>query len=153
MKKILLFVLVAMSFISACKKKKNCEGVTTKAPDAEITSLRDYLSANSIDTKEDPRGFFYVITDSVYGSKPTVCDNIRIKYKGTLLNGTVFDQSNSATFTLSNLIVGWQEALPLIGIGGSIKFYLPPSLGYGNKASGSIPANSNLVFEIDLLGF
>ncbi|MBK8146208.1 MAG: FKBP-type peptidyl-prolyl cis-trans isomerase [Bacteroidetes bacterium] len=73
--------------------------------------------------------------------------------KVTLLNGTVFDQSNSAVFTLSNLIVGWQQALPLIGIGGSIKIYLPPSLAYGNKASGSIPANSNLIFEIDLLGF
>ena len=153
MKKILILLVAGLSFVSACKKKENCAENTTKATTAEVITLRDYLSANSISTKEDPRGFFYVITDSVFGSKPTVCDNIRIAYKGTLLNGTVFDQSNSAVFTLSNLIVGWQQALPLIGIGGSIKVYLPPSLAYGNKASGSIPANSNLVFEIDLLGF
>jgi FKBP-type peptidyl-prolyl cis-trans isomerase FkpA len=153
MKKIILFAFMALLLTSACKKKKTCDENTVQAPETEITSLRNYLSANSITTKEDPRGFFYIITDSVFGSKPTTCDNIRIAYKGTLLNGSVFDQSNSATFTLSNLIAGWQQALPLIGIGGSIKLYLPPTLGYGDKASGSIPANSNLVFEIDLLGF
>jgi FKBP-type peptidyl-prolyl cis-trans isomerase FkpA len=153
MKKLFILLLSAFTFVSACKKKENCAENTTKATESEVVSLRDYLTANSIITKEDPRGFFYIVTDSVYGSKPTTCDNIRIAYKGTLLNGTVFDQSNSAVFTLSNLIVGWQQALPLIGIGGSIKIYLPPSLAYGNKASGSIPANSNLIFEIDLLGF
>lgn len=153
MKKIILLLFVALSVVSACKKKKTCDENTTKAPEAEVTSLRNYLTANSIVAKEDARGFFYIITDSVFGSKPTTCDNIRIAYKGTLLNGSVFDQSNSAVFTLSNLIAGWQQALPLIGIGGSIKIYLPPTLGYGSSASGSIPANSNLIFEIDLLGF
>jgi FKBP-type peptidyl-prolyl cis-trans isomerase len=153
MKKIILFSLIAISFFPACKKKKVCDENTTQAPAGEVTALRDYLTANSIPTKEDSRGFFYVITDSVFGDKPTTCDNIRIAYKGTLLNGSVFDQSNSQTFTLSNLIIGWQQALPLIGIGGSITIYLPPTLAYGNKASGSIPANSNLKFEIDLLGF
>ena len=153
MKKLCLFALLAFTFGTACNKKKDCPENTTQAPAAEITNLRDYLTANSIVTKEDPRGFFYIVTDSVFGSKPTTCDNIRIAYKGTLLNGTVFDQSTSQVFTLSNLIAGWQQALPLIGIGGSITIYLPPTLGYGSKASGSIPANSNLKFEIDLLGF
>ncbi|MCC7030066.1 MAG: FKBP-type peptidyl-prolyl cis-trans isomerase [Chitinophagaceae bacterium] len=153
MKKIIICSMVAFTFLQACSKKKECNENTTQAPATEVTALRDYLTANSITTKEDSRGFFYIITDSVFGDKPTTCDNIRIAYKGTLLNGSVFDQSNSQTFTLSNLIAGWQQALPLIGIGGSITIYLPPTLAYGSKASGSIPANSNLKFEIDLLGF
>ena len=153
MKKVILFSLLALSMMSSCKKKEVCTENTTKAPDAEVTILRNHLTANSIFTKEDPRGFFYVVTDSVYGAKPTTCDNVRIAYKGTLLNGSVFDQSNSATFTLSNLIAGWQQALPLIGIGGSITIYVPPTLAYGSTGSGSIPGNSNLIFEIDLLGF
>ncbi len=153
MKKIIVLAMLVVSVTAACKKKKDCPENTTQAPETEIVNLRNYLSANSISTKEDSRGFFYVITDSVFGSKPTTCDNIRIAYKGSLLNGTVFDQSTSQVFTLSNLIVGWQQAVPLIGIGGSITIYLPPSLAYGDKASGSIPANSNLKFEIDLLGF
>lgn len=140
-------------FISACKKKESCPENTVQAPKEEKDYLRNYLDANSLVYKETNTGLFYHITDSIYGSKPTTCSNVRIKYKGTLFNGSVFDQSNNATFTLSNLIAGWQQALPLIGIGGSITIYLPPSLAYGNKASGAIPANSYLIFEIDLLGF
>lgn len=148
-----VILFLSMIFIFSCKKKNNCPEVTTKAPQIEIDNLKNYLNANSIQVNEDSRGFFYVVTDSTFGSKPTACDNITVAYKGTLLNGTIFDQSTSATFSLSNLIIGWQEAIPLIGIGGSIRIYLPPSLAYGNKASGSIPANSNLIFDIDLLKF
>ncbi|KXK41982.1 MAG: FKBP-type peptidylprolyl isomerase [Bacteroidetes bacterium OLB11] len=147
------FILLIFLFAFACKKKDSCPEVTTVAPQTEIDNLRSYLQANSIQANEDSRGFFYIVTDSTFGSQPTVCDNITVAYKGMLLNGTVFDQSSNATFLLSNLILGWQEAIPLIGIGGSIKIYLPPSLAYGSKASGVIPANSNLVFDIDLIKF
>lgn len=153
MQKILFLLLSVFLFTSACKKKKDCPENTKQAPQSEITALKDYLDANSIYYRADSRGFFYVITDSTNGSKPSTCDNITISYKGSLLNGTVFDQNNSATFTLSNLIAGWQQCLPLIGIGGKITVYIPPTLGYGSSATGSIPANSNLKFEIGLLSF
>ncbi len=149
----LSLIILILLFTFSCKKKESCPEVTTKAPQSEIDNLKNYLQANSIQANEDSRGFFYIITDSTFGSKPTVCDNITVAYRGALLDGTVFDQSNNATFLLSNLIIGWQEAIPLIGIGGSIKIFLPPSLAYGSKASGMIPANSNLVFDIDLLKF
>ncbi|HAD33478.1 MAG TPA: FKBP-type peptidylprolyl isomerase, partial [Chitinophagaceae bacterium] len=60
---------------------------------------------------------------------------------------------NGVSFGLDGLIVGWQEGIPLIGAGGKIKLYLPPSLAYGSNANGNIPANSSLIFDIDLLGF
>ncbi len=76
-------------------------------------------------------------------------------YTGKLVNGTVFDQTPAganATLVLGQLIVGWQKGLPLIGTGGKITLYIPPSLGYGSSAVGSVPANSILIFDIELAG-
>ena len=56
------------------------------------------------------------------------------------------------SFQLKNLIIGWQKGIPLIQKGGSIRLYIPPSMGYGSKSSSSIPANSTLIFDIDLVG-
>lgn len=78
---------------------------------------------------------------------------MKVNYLGRLTNGDVFDQGNGVEFALSKLVIGWQEGIPLIGAGGKIKLYLPPSLAYGSQAVSGIPANSILVFDIDLLGF
>ena len=53
---------------------------------------------------------------------------------------------------LSQVVVGWQQGIPLIAPGGNITLYLPPSLAYGPQAQTGIPANSILIFKIDLLG-
>jgi FKBP-type peptidyl-prolyl cis-trans isomerase FkpA len=69
----------------------------------------------------------------------------------------VFDQETNQLYTLGGLIAGWQQGLPLISKGGVIKLYIPPSLGYGNTAQDgkngnvAIPANSILIFNIDLI--
>ena len=63
----------------------------------------------------------------------------------------MFDSGNGVSFGLNQLIVGWQEGIPLIAPGGSITLYLPPSLAYGAQAQQGIPANSILVFQIDLI--
>jgi FKBP-type peptidyl-prolyl cis-trans isomerase FkpA len=72
-----------------------------------------------------------------------------------LTNETVFDGTSStpARFTLNQLISGWQLGVPLIKKGGRLILYLPPSLAYGSRASGPIPANSVLIFEITLVDF
>jgi FKBP-type peptidyl-prolyl cis-trans isomerase FkpA len=81
-------------------------------------------------------------------------------YKGYLTNGKVFDQTGTTsnheagtpvTFTLNQLISGWQLGLPLIKPGGKIILYLPASLGYGPYGQGSIPGNAALIFEITLV--
>jgi FKBP-type peptidyl-prolyl cis-trans isomerase FkpA len=66
----------------------------------------------------------------------------------------VFDQTQpGATYSnyLNNLIVGWVNGIPYVKPGGKIRLYIPPSLGYGSAANGPIPANSILIFEIDLV--
>lgn len=125
--------------------------VTTKAPEVEITTLKQYIDSSRISAKADERGFYYTIESPGSGAKPTACANVTVNYAGKLTNGTTFDSASGISFDLNQLIVGWQEGIPLVAPGGSITLYLPPSLAYGSQEQNGIPANSILVFKIDLV--
>ena len=152
-KKITVALLIGSLLASGCKQADPCNPapVTATAPAAEVAALKQYLDANNIAATADSRGFYYSIQSPGTGTKPTICSNVTVNYAGKLTNGTPFDSGNGASFGLNQLIVGWQEGIPLIAPGGSITLYLPPSLGYGANAAGSIPANSILIFKIDLV--
>ena len=154
MRKISVVISLVVLVLSSCLKDttstSNCSPVTITAPVAEVDSLRAYIQNNGITATEDPRGFFYQI-NTAGDTKPTVCDVVTVNYVGKLTNGNQFDDGSNISFSLSRLIVGWQEGIPLIGTGGSIKLYLPPSLGYGSQDNGAIPGNSILIFDITLL--
>jgi FKBP-type peptidyl-prolyl cis-trans isomerase FkpA len=155
LKLILCAVFLTTSTLFACKDKvENCDPVATAAKAEEVAILKNYLSLNSISFTEDSRGFFYRIVTPGEAAKPTICNSVSVKYKGKFTAGGVFDEAGvPVNFELSKLIVGWQEGIPLIGKNGSIVLYLPPSLAYGAAGNGTIPANSNLIFEIDLVDF
>ncbi|MDE2597573.1 MAG: FKBP-type peptidyl-prolyl cis-trans isomerase [Sphingomonadales bacterium] len=87
------------------------------------------------------------------GPSPTVEDMVLINYKGTLENGTVFDQANQAPMPVGGVIPGFTKALVQMQRGGKYKVHIPSALAYGAKANGPIPANSDLNFEIELLDF
>ncbi|MEZ5047530.1 MAG: FKBP-type peptidyl-prolyl cis-trans isomerase [Chitinophagaceae bacterium] len=152
MKKLFILLLLP-AILFSCKKKNNCGEVTDTAPASEVATLKDYINTFGITATEDSRGFFYSIINAGGSDKPTICNEVKVNYVGRLTNGSVFDQGSGTSFFLSNLIKGWQEGIPLIGAGGKIILYIPPSLAYGGSVAGSIPANSNLIFEIELLGF
>ena len=153
MKEIWSFIIIVVIAITSCSKKDSCPSVSVSAPAAEVANLKSYLDANNISATADARGFYYVIKSVGTDLKPTPCQTVTVGYVGTLTNGQTFDSSTNATFPLSKLITGWQEGIPLIGTGGSIVLYLPPSLAYGSSSAGSIPANSNLIFTINLKAF
>jgi FKBP-type peptidyl-prolyl cis-trans isomerase FkpA len=125
---------------------------TIVVPASEITTLQTYINASHPAAIQHPGGFYYEITTAGTGTvAPAVCSNVTVQYAGYLTNGFKFDESTTpVTFALGRLIVGWQRGLPLIKAGGAITLYLPPSLGYGSNAAGSIPANSITVFTIQL---
>ena len=91
------------------------------------------------------------------GSAVKSGDTITVNYKGTLLNGQTFDSSydRNQPFTtqigVGHVIEGWDEGLIGMQVGGIRKLTIPASLGYGDQAQGPIPANSPLIFEIELL--
>jgi FKBP-type peptidyl-prolyl cis-trans isomerase FkpA len=150
MKRSVYILLVFVMATISCKKKDNCPETTITAPASEVANLRTYIQSNNITAVEDPRGFFYTIDAAGTGARPTTCSAVTVAYVGKLTTGSTFDSSSNASFYLSGLIAGWQEGIPLIAQGGSITLYLPPSLAYGPAAQQGIPANSNLVFKIDL---
>ena len=137
-----LLAICGLFIFSGCKKSETQETLESYITKAGIT-----------DAVKDTRGFYYKIVTEGAGANPAPTSKVTIFYKGTLTNGSIFDQtgSNPATFNLNQLILGWQYGLPLIKPGGKIILYLPPSLGYGAQAAGSIPANSVLIFEIQLV--
>ncbi len=88
---------------------------------------------------------------------PKIGDVIKVRYEGALTDGTVFDSSMAkprpSLMQLYNLVPGWMEALPLMHTGDEWILYVPPALGYGDQSTGPIPANSVLVFKLQLLGW
>lgn len=89
------------------------------------------------------------------GDTPKPTDTVRVHYTGTLIDGTKFDSSldrgQPAEFPLNGVIPGWTEGLQLMKVGGKARLVIPPELAYGARDSGLIPANSTLVFEVELL--
>ena len=149
-KRLLILLLVMVTVACGTKDAPQCPEVTQTAPATEVSNLRAYIQGNNITATEDARGFFYRIDNAGTGAKPTPCSNVTVNYTGTLTNGSVFDSGTNVQFSLSRLIIGWQEGIPLVGTGGTIYLYLPPSLAYGSSPSGGIPPNSILIFKIDL---
>lgn len=100
-------------------------------------------------------GLQYEVITEGKGTKPKASDMVKVHYTGTLIDGTKFDSSydrkEPAEFPLDHVIPGWTEGVQLMTVGSKYKFYLPAELAYGEQGAGSIPPNSVLVFEVELL--
>lgn len=151
-------LLLALLFCSCLKKDVGCPyKVENKiAPVSEEQAILNYLSSNSLTATKHGSNMYYEIVQVGTGITPGLCSNVIVQYTGKLANGNVFDSKNAAAFTLGSLIEGWKIGLPLIKKGGTIRLYIPPTLGYGSvdvkDGSGAVvvPANSILIFDITL---
>lgn len=150
-----ILVLAGLSF-AACKKEVNL--LPEDQLKADIEKMENYLQDNNLLSKaqEHPSGIYYFIDSVGPGANPAISDEVSVRYKGYLLNGSVFDQTqgnDSISFKLQNLIEGWRIAIPLLKEGGHGTFLLPSYLGYGNfPPPGSIIGrNEVLIFDIELV--
>ena len=85
------------------------------------------------------------------GASPTDSDVALVNYRGTLADGTLFDEGQRVVLPVGRLIPGFTQGLKQMRVGGSYRLTIPAELGYGPQATGPIPANSTLVFTVDLL--
>ncbi len=147
---IFLLILTGLFAITACSKDDDTAKEQAKK-DEQI--IKDYLAENEIDAQRHESGMYYLITKEGTGDQPTSTSRVEVFYKGYLTNGNVFDETTqgSVIFNLQGLIEAWKIGIPLLKEGGSGTFFVPSALGYGSSAVGSIPANSVLIFEIDLV--
>lgn len=102
-----------------------------------------------------PSGLQYKILKEGTGQKPKETDTVTVHYKGTLIDGTVFDSSyergEPVSFPLNRVIKGWTEALQLMPVGSKWQLFIPPQLAYGKEGNQRIPPNALLIFEVELL--
>lgn len=134
-----------MNSLQASKSKPNIE------------AGQKFLAANKnkAGVQTTGSGLQYEIVTSGSGPKPSATDTVVVHYRGTLLDGTEFDNSYSRgepiSFAVGGVIAGWTEALQLMPVGSKWKLYIPYQLAYGASDYGPIPGGSVLVFDVELL--
>ena len=126
---------------------------------AQTAKGRAFLAENA---KQDgvfvlPSGLQYKVLKQGDGIVPQKTDKVKVHYEGRLIDGTVFDASSKhgtepATFRPDQVIKGWTEALTMMPVGSKWQLFIPQELGYGERATGQIPAYSTLIFDVELVG-
>jgi len=150
---------------------------TLLSEEQEYTAIREVLMAAAEEQKKErsamgeaflaknknkagihstPSGLQYEVIRDAVGPKPRATDSVTVNYKGTLVDGKVFDSSydrgEPITFQLNQVIAGWQEGIQLMPVGSHYRFYIPYQLGYGERGAGNdIPPYSVLIFDVELV--
>ena len=127
---------------------------TEKALDESKAFFEENSTAEGVVTL--PSGLQYKVLQQGTGPRPRATDTVKVNYRGTLLDGTEFDSSykrgEPARFQVNRVIRGWKEGLQLMNEGALWQLFIPPNLAYGERGAGrSIPPNSALVFDVELL--
>jgi FKBP-type peptidyl-prolyl cis-trans isomerase len=139
-----------MLLMNGCIKDTSC---TPKTVASEVATMQNFATTNGITTQTHPSGMLYQIVNPGNGATPNTVSRVSVRYTGKLMNGTIFE-SNTGTpvqFILGQVIPGWQLGLQLIQKGGTIRLIIPSSLAYGCNGAGSIPGDSVLYFEVELV--
>lgn len=143
-----------MIFGAGCGPKK------TPPPPArdEATVRREWLygpRAAATDIAWRTSGLGIRVLAPGEGEAPKSTDRVRVHFKCELKDGKVVEDSRGrgqpGEFVVNRLIPGWAEGMAALKPGGRAEFFIPPSLGYGNRGNASIPAGSGLIFEVELL--
>ncbi len=143
-----------MQQLAEAKKKNEMAPVIEKNKKESETFLEENKKKEGVLTTES--GLQYKILSKGNGASPKATDQVKVHYKGTLLDGKVFDSSydrnEPATFPLNQVIKGWTEGLQLMQVGDKFQFFIPYNLAYGEMGRGeTIPPATVLTFEVELL--
>ena len=112
---------------------------------------------NEEGVKTTTSGLQYKVLEKGDGTEqPSATSKVKVHYHGTLISGEVFDSSvdrgEPISFGLNQVISGWTEGLQLMSVGDKFRLFIPAKLAYGSSKAGSIPGNSTLIFDVELLG-
>ena len=132
------------------------ELITSDIKKQNDEDILKYITDNNLEANKTESGLYYAITKtSDKEIKPNTNSNVTVAYKGMLLDGTVFDDQSGnlgVSFSLSNVIPGWTEGIPLFKEGEEGVLLIPSHLGYGNSGIGNtIKGGDVLIFDINLI--
>lgn len=175
MKKLITLVVIGVlaTLITSCNE--DCENERGECPDEQlaedISIIENYLDENNLIAQRDNNyDLFYIIEEEGTGARPENGQLVAVNYTGKFLNGEVFDSSIESVakeagvysetreykpfeFTLGNrqVILGWDVGIKLLKEGTKATLILPSYLGYGYRGNNSIPPNTVLLFEVELV--
>ena len=124
---------------------------------ANLAKATAFLKENAQKSmiKTTNSGLQYQVIKEGTGERPSVNGRVSVHYTGTFMNEKVFDSSiergEPSEFNLNSVIKGWQEGIPLMREGARYRFFIPPALAYGENGRPTIPPNTLLIFDVELL--
>ena len=136
------------------KKRKDA---AAKEGEVNLAAAEAFLKENGAKegVKTTASGLQYIVLKEGSGVSPTATDKVKAHYHGTLVDGTVFDSSKERgqpfETQVNRVVKGWIEGLQLMKPGASYRFFIHPDLAYGPRGQNKIPANSLLIFDLDLI--
>ena len=148
---------VYQAFMTSFQEKsmKAEEAKIAESPEAKKNAAegKKFLEEKSKEAgvQKTASGLLYKVIKEGKGEKPTATNNVKINNKGTIIDGKQFDANKNTTMNVGQVVPGFREALMLMTPGSTYQVYIPAELGYGLRQTGSIPVNSTLIFDIDLL--
>jgi len=130
----------------------------------EETTLKAFFAEKQLQAQRTPSGLYYIIHQPGEGAAPQTGNSVTVNYTGMLLDGTKFDSNVDPEFNhiqpfdfplgQGRVIKGWDEGVALLKKGGKVTLYIPSGMAYGERSpSPKIPANSILVFDVELVDF
>ena len=144
--------------ISTTQRQKALKDTRAKRAQENLEQSQAFLAANAEKdgVKTLPSGLQYKEIQAGEGRIPGPDDSVVVHYRGSLIDGTVFDDSyergKPSTLQVKKVIKGWREGLQLMKEGAKWELFIPPELGYGKRGRGKpIPPNSALIFEVELI--
>jgi len=146
-------LLTALDETYRNEQTKLAEAAAASAKAAGAAFLAENAKKEGVTVTES--GLQYEVVQAAEGAKPVAADTVKVHYTGTLTDGTVFDSSvergEPIEFPLNRVIPGWTEGVQLMSVGSKFRFTIPSELAYGDRDMGTIPPNSVLVFDVELL--
>jgi len=115
--------------------------------------MADYVKKSGMIFKTTASGLQYTVAKEGTGDSPKNGDICKCNYVGKFMDGKIFDQNKNMDMPIGGMIPGFNEALMMMKKGEKATFFIPPAIGYGEQGQGPIPANSPLIFEVELLDF
>jgi len=143
----ILLLMVSFTVIS-CEKRR-----AKKQAEEDDRIILDYVAEMGLTASKTDEGLYYVVDQLGTGAYPSSNSDVTVAYTGYLTDGSIFDESPSTgiTFNLQNVIDGWTLGIPKFKEGGNGILLIPSALGYGSTGTGSIPGNTVLVFDVELI--
>ncbi len=146
-------LLTALDETYRNEQMKLAEAAAASAKAAGQAYLDENAKKEGVTVTES--GLQYEVLQAAEGAKPAATDTVKVHYTGTLTDGTKFDSSvdrgEPIEFPLNRVIPGWTEGVQLMSVGSKFRFTIPSELAYGERDMGTIPPNSVIVFEVELM--